>query len=102
MGNQAPAAGTSEPALFKIPAQLQALDEQLPHPNTLDEAYLLAELACICHSRLKISHKAPAEFWLGLDADETKRLERFLRSADDGVSNLANDLYHYVNREVLQ
>jgi hypothetical protein len=56
-------------------------------------------VACICHRRLSASHQAPAEFWLGLDADETKRLERFLRDADNGVSNLANDLWHYSNRE---
>ncbi len=80
--------------------ELADLNEQLPHPNTIAEAYWLAEVACICHRRLKASRQAPAEFWLGLDADETKRLERFLGDSDDGVSNLANDLWHYLNREV--
>jgi hypothetical protein len=78
--------------------KLQELARQLPQPSTMADAYLLAELACICHHQLWASRQASAEFWLGLDANETQRLEQFLRDANDGVSNLANDL-HYISEK---
>lgn len=72
--------------------ELADLNEQLPYPNTIAEAYWLAEVACMCHRRLQASHKAPAEFWTLLNTHEAKRLRGFLRDASDGVSNAANDL----------
>ena len=98
MGNQAPPAGASELALSKIQGQLQALREQLPHPHTLDEAYLLVDLASFCLARLDLSLQPPEldeplEFWLGLDADSTESLKRQLGRADGCVTPLANDLY---------
>jgi hypothetical protein len=101
MGNQAPTAGATEPALFKHQVQLQALYEQLRHPNTLDDAFLLAEVACVCLDRLEASFEVSAEFWLSLDAASTKGLPRFLESAGCVLQHLASDLYHCVNGEVL-
>jgi hypothetical protein len=72
--------------------ELADLNEQLPYPNTIAEAYWLAEVACMCHRRLKASHEAPAGFWEQLEDEDAKRLHRFLRDASDGVSNAANDL----------
>ena len=68
------------------------LYEQLPYPNTIAEAHLLAELACMCHRRLQASHEAPAELWTELNTHDANRLYGFLRDASDGVSNAANDL----------
>ena len=68
------------------------LYEQLPYPNTIAEAYWLAEVACMCHRRLQASHEAPAGFWEQLEDEAAKRLHRFLRDASDGVFNAANDL----------
>ena len=73
------------------------LYEQLPYPNTIAEAHLLAELACMCHRRLQASAEAPAEFWTELNTDEANRLYGFLRDANDGVSNAANDLHVLVD-----
>lgn len=78
---------------FATLPELADLNEQLPYPNTIAEAYLLAEVACMCHRRLKASHEAPAEFWTLLNTDEANRLYGFLRDASDGVSNAANDLH---------
>jgi hypothetical protein len=68
---------------FATLPELADLNEQLPYPNTIAEAYWLAEVACMCHRRLQASHEAP----------DAKRLHRFLREASDGVSNAANDLH---------
>ena len=72
---------------------LADLNEQLPYPNTIAEAYWLAEVACMCHRRLQASHEAPAGFWEQLEDEDAKRLHRFLREASEGVSNAANDLH---------
>lgn len=72
--------------------ELADLNEQLPYPNTIAEAYWLAEVACMCHRRLQASHEAPAEFWVELNTHDANRLHGFLRDASDGVSNAANDL----------
>ena len=48
---------------FATLPELADLNEQLPCPNTIAEAYWLAEVACMCHRRLKASHEAPAGFW---------------------------------------
>ena len=72
--------------------ELADLNEQLPYPNTIAEAYWLAEVACMCHRRLKASAEAPAEFWTLLNTHDANRLYGFLRDASDGVSNAANDL----------
>ena len=77
---------------FATLPELADLNEQLPYPNTIAEAYWLAEVACMCHRRLKASAEAPAEFWTLLNTDEANRLYGFLRDASDGVSNAANDL----------
>ena len=77
---------------FATLPELADLNEQLPYPNTIGEAYWLAEVACMCHRRLKASAEAPAEFWTELNTDEANRLYGFLRDANDGVSNAANDL----------
>ena len=77
---------------FATLPELADLNEQLPYPNTIAEAYWLAEVACMCHRRLKASHEAPAGFWEQLEDEDAKRLHRFLRDASDGVSNAANDL----------
>jgi hypothetical protein len=73
--------------------ELADLNEQLPYPNTIAEAYWLAEVACMCHRRLKASAEAPAEFWTLLNTHDANRLHGFLRDANDGVSNAANDLH---------
>ncbi|MEA5422916.1 hypothetical protein [Synechococcus sp. CCY9202] len=72
--------------------ELADLNEQLPYPNTIAEAYWLAEVACMCHRRLKASAEAPAEFWTLLNTHDANRIYGFLRDANDGVSNAANDL----------
>ena len=77
---------------FATLPELADLNEQLPYPNTIAEAYWLAEVACMCHRRLQASHEAPAGFWEQLEDEDAKRLHRFLRDASDGVSNAANDL----------
>lgn len=79
---------------FATLPELADLNEQLPYPNTIAEAYWLAEVACMCHRRLQASHIAPAaSFWTLLNTDEANRLYGFLRDASDGVSNAANDLH---------
>jgi len=100
MGNQAPTAGATEPALFKHQAQLQVFYEKLRHPNTLDDAFLLAEVACVCLDRLERSLEVSADFWLSLDAASTKGLPRFLESAGCVLQDLGADLYNCVNGEV--
>ena len=75
---------------FATLPELADLNEQLPYPNTIAEAYWLAEVACMCHRRLK---EAPAEFWTELNTDDANRIHGFLRDASDGVSNAANDLH---------
>jgi hypothetical protein len=77
---------------FATLPELADLNEQLPYPNTIAEAYWLAEVACMCHRRLQASHEAPAGFWEQMEDEDAKRLHRFLRDASDGVSNAANDL----------
>ena len=77
---------------FATLPELADLNEQLPYPNTIAEAYWLAEVACMCHRRLQASHEAPAGFWEQLEDEDAKRLHRFLRDASDGVFNAANDL----------
>lgn len=72
--------------------ELADLNEQLPYPNTIAEAHWLAELASMCHHRLRVSHEAPSGFWLELSDCDANRLHRFLLTAGDGVSNAANDL----------
>lgn len=71
---------------------LAVFNEQLPYPNTLAEAYLLAGLACLCHARLKGNPSNPAGFWELLEEEDAKRLKHFLLDATHGVSQLANDL----------
>lgn len=78
--------------------ELRQIGNHLPAATSLANAYLLAELACICHSRLNRMEKS-AEFWGQLDPGSAKRLQRFLRDADDGVSNAANDLWHIASDE---
>ena len=77
--------------------ELADLNEQLPYPNTIAEAYWLAEVACMCHRRLQASAEAPAEFWTELNTHDANRLYGFLRDANDGVSNAANDLHVLVD-----
>ena len=77
---------------FATLPELADLNEQRPCPNTIAEAYWLAEVACMCHRRLKASAEAPAGFWEQLEDEAAKRLHRFLRDASDGVFNAANDL----------
>ena len=72
--------------------ELADLNKQLPYPNTIAEAYWLAEVACMCHRRLKASAEAPAEFWTLLNTHDANRLDGFLKDASNGVSNAANDL----------
>ena len=72
--------------------ELADLNKQLPYPNTIAEAYWLAEVACMCHRRLIASAEAPAEFWTLLNTHDANRLTGFLNDASDGVSNAANDL----------
>ena len=79
--------------------RLDAFKENLPYPNTLAEAYWLAELARMCHARLKANAEAPAGFWTLLDTDEANRLYGFLRDAGDGLLLAANDLQYMVQPE---
>ena len=78
---------------------LAVFNEQLPYPDTIAEAYWLAELACMCHARIKGNPSNPAGFWGLLDVDDAKRLKHFLRDAGNGVSELANDLQMLVEPE---
>ena len=78
---------------------LAVFNEELPYPNTIAEAYWLAELARQCHARLKAKAEAPAGFWELLNTDEANRLYGFLRDAGTGVSELANDLQMLVMPE---
>ena len=71
---------------------LAVFNEELPYPNTLAEAYWLAELARMCHARLKAEAETPAGFWTLLNTDEANRVYGYLRDASDGVSEAANDL----------
>lgn len=64
--------------------------KELPYPNTIAEAYWLAELACICHARLRESE--PNGFWELLEEQDAKRLKHFLLDAGNGVSESANEL----------
>ncbi len=75
--------------------ELADLNEQLPYPNTMAEAYWLAELACMCHQRLSESPSAllVASLWMEGDKDTNKRLEQFFVGADDRVFNLVSDLF---------
>ena len=78
---------------------LAVFNEELPYPNTLAEAYWLAELACMCHDRIEGNPSNPAKFWGLLDVDEAKRLKHFLRDAGNGISEAANDLQMLVKAE---
>jgi hypothetical protein len=71
---------------------LAVFNEELPYPNTLDEAYFLAELARMCHARLDADVEAPAKFWKLLNDDEAERLYGFLTDVECGVSKAANVL----------
>lgn len=71
---------------------LAVFNEELPYPNTLAEASWLAELARLCHARLKAEAETPAGFWTLLNTDEANRVYGYLRDASDGVSEAANDL----------
>ena len=71
---------------------LAVFNEELPYPKTLAEAYWLAELARMCHARLKAEAENPAGFWTLLNTDEANRVYGYLRDASDGVSEAANDL----------
>ena len=77
---------------FATLPELADLNEQLPYPSTIAEAYWLAEVACMCHLRLKAGAEVPAGFWTLLNTHDANRLYGFLRDASDGVSNAANDL----------
>ena len=72
--------------------QLRELTSQLPLANTVDNAFLLAELACFCHERLN-NHAFQSKRWDGLDEEEAMRLRRFLRDANAGISNTADHLW---------
>lgn len=78
---------------------LAALYKELPYPDTIAEAYWLAELACMCHDKIKGNPSNPAGFWGLLDVDDAKRLKHFLRDAGNGVSEAANDLQMLVKAE---
>ena len=71
---------------------LAVFNEELPYPNTLAEAYWLAELARLCHARLKAEAENPAGFWTLLNTDEANRVYGSLKDASNGVSEAANAL----------
>jgi hypothetical protein len=78
---------------------LAVFKENLPYPNTLDEAYWLVELARMCQVRLEANAEAPAGFWALLDTDEANRLYGYLQDAGNGLSLAANNLQYMVQPE---
>ena len=93
MSTTTPTTTTTSLMDFATLPELADLNEQLPCPSTIAEAYWLAEVACMCHRRLQAGAEAPAGFWTLLNTDNANRLYEFLQDANDGVSNAANDLH---------